>query len=129
MIKLKSLAYSRGEYAGRTIQLPVVGEVAFEKDGTLEVKDEKTAFDLIEATKESFDFEQVGKPKELTPEEQDVREYKELLDLATEQDILTFVSELGEEHKAFKEKAAAMSNDKLKKELLKIYKKQKETEK
>lgn len=130
MVKVKSLTYSRNEYAGRTIHLPVVGEVTFEKDGTLEVKDEDTALALIEATKESFDFEIVGKPKELSPEEKDLKEYRELLDMVSETDLLKLVSELDDkDHKAFKTKAASMSNDKIKKELVKIYKSQKDSEK
>jgi hypothetical protein len=122
MAKLKSLKYSKGEYANRTIILPLVGETDFDEKGQIEVKDE-LAEELISLTAEAFDFEIIGKPKELTPEEQDVKEYKELLDSLEEKELLEYVAENGDEK--LKNKAASMQNEKIRTELLKLYKKEK----
>lgn len=123
MAKLKSLKYSKGEYANRTIILPVVGQTDFDDKGQIEVKDELVA-ELIQLTEESFDFEVIGKPKDLTPEQKDIKEYQELLDTLDETELLQFVSENGDAK--LKSKAASMSNDKIKIELVKLYKKEKE---
>lgn len=104
--------------------MPVVGEVEFNEDGSIDVSDEQ-AEDLIAATKESFDFQTESKSKkkggkkdgEEDPEETaEVKEWREHLDKATSEELLAMAKEadLGKP-----EKIAAMTDEKLRSELLK----------
>lgn len=53
MVNLISAKYRRGEYAGQTIHLPVVGNVVFNKDGSVDVEEDKVDA-VIEHTRESL---------------------------------------------------------------------------
>lgn len=125
MPKLISQNIPAKDNANRTIYFPIIGEATFNEKGELEVQDDKTALDLIHATFESFNFVDIMAPKkELEPADEELAEYKELLNLATETEILELIRDCGDED--FKSRAAAMSNTKRKNGLIKI--KQKEIE-
>lgn len=117
---LISQKYSKKEYAGQSVTFPVIGNATFDKDGNLDVEEDQIE-EFILATQESFDFEVSGVVKEKTEDEKALDEYKELLDIADEKELLTLVRETGDEKLIFK--AAAMSNEKIKKELVKRFKK------
>ncbi len=54
---LISRKFKKGEYAGQTVIMPYVGEVTFEKDGTLVLEDTtKGLASLLKDTIESFNF-------------------------------------------------------------------------
>lgn len=54
-MKLTSLKHPTA-YAGQTVNFPVIGNATFEKDGTLEVEDDKVE-EFVELTYPSFAFE------------------------------------------------------------------------
>ncbi len=131
MTTLVSNKYMKGEYAGHTVQMPFIGEVKFEKDGTLILEglsDEQVA-EFIAATVDSFDFYIQGQqslaPKTitvgghgkgttkvvLTPE---LLALKEGLDEATQEELLLLAAE------SKIEDPASMTAGKLKKKLLEI---------
>ena len=113
----------RHAYAKQSVIMPVIGEVQFNEDGSLDVADEKVE-DFIAATKESFDFQPEGKSKkkggkkdgEDDEETDEVKEWRAQLAKATTKDLLAMAKEadLGTP-----EKVAAMTDEKLREELLK----------
>ena len=62
MAILKSRKFTKGEYAGQKINVPVLKYVTFEKDGSLVLDDveEDDVNEFIRLTVDSFDFEVVG---------------------------------------------------------------------
>lgn len=120
MSKLISKIIKPSENANRTIILPLIGEVQFDDNGELEVEDDKVE-SVIALTTESFDFKVVGAPEPPKSEDdKEIEEYKELLEMVSETELLELVRDCGDP--VLKEKAAAMSNEKIKKALIKLYK-------
>lgn len=97
MSKLISQKYPT-QYANQGVLFPNVGEIKFNEDGSLDVADSDVA-DLIEATKESFDFKiVVAQENEVVPTEGgsgdldidplELEKWKELLKIAPRQELL-----------------------------------------
>lgn len=70
MTVLESRKWKKAEYAGQTINMPILGNVIFETDGTLKVQNDSLVDSFIALTAESFDFKVIsgkkisGKPEE-----------------------------------------------------------------
>lgn len=116
MSKLISQKY-RNAYAQQRVIMPVIGEVEFNEDGSLDVEDDKVEA-LVESTKESFDFQIEGdkSKKDKKEDTAEVAEWREHLAKATSEELLAMAKEadLGKP-----EKVAAMTDEKLRAELLK----------
>lgn len=123
----KLISQKQGKrYAGQTIVFPLVGELKFSEDGTLEVPDDN-AEALIEHTVDSFDFIKEGVEKDAKegaeneggPEGADadaVKEWTDLINKASSEELLKMASEL---QLGKPEKIAAFTDEKLRKEILK----------
>ncbi len=111
MAKLKSLKYIKGQFAGQTLNFPLVGDVTFAKDGSVEIDDDKVE-DFQKITKDSFEFGLV--------QEED-RELKALLDEANAVQLLTMAGELNMDASV-----AALSDDMLRKTIYKTMKAKKQ---
>jgi len=125
---LHSGKFTKGEYAGRKVIMPLIGTVQFNDDGTLDVED-SLVDEFISATKDSFDFSdgikaEPKKKKKDEPEEDDdeddsgLEELKQQLADATTQELLELVKETDIKP----EKAASWTDARLRKELLKVLK-------
>ncbi len=118
MATLQSRKYTKGEYKDQTVNMPVVGTVKFNKDGTLDVEDELVD-EFIRLTEESFDFA----TPEVKEEEDEAKklkeaEKKELAENLEKMDIVA-LSELLDDAGIKREDAAKWTDKKLRKELLK----------
>lgn len=126
---LESKKYDKGQYAEQTVQMPVLGEVTFEKDGTLQVEDESLLEEFIEATLPSFNFQVKGAKKKVVKKGGDPQEPQdEEGDDMTEGEIKAKLdamssNELSELVKSTPDidpvKAVAWSDARIRKELLK----------
>lgn len=120
---LTSRIYVKGEYKNQTIILPFVGEVTFDKNGDLEVEEVHVQA-IVDATKDSFNFKKVGAPDPESGSDdalsEELDEFKAQLDLLSEVELLTLVSE--NDNLEFKARAAGMSNELIKKELVRQFK-------
>lgn len=139
MARLSSVKFSRKEYAGQTLNFPLIGSATFDKDGILEVADDKVD-EFIELTLTSFAFENLDAVEEETEEEFDesketdkslasekpkkvvskTAQKKKELKMQAHLDSLNFkeLIELAKETDIPPESLAAMTDKKLKKELL-----------
>ena len=90
--KVKGLAY-----AGQTVQFPVIGEVTFSQDGTVDVDEDKVEA-FVAKTFDSFGFYEKGasKPDALKQNQNEqYAELKEQLDALETEDLLLLAKESG----------------------------------
>ncbi len=97
MAKLVSVKYPTA-YAGQTLNFPLIGSATFEKDGSLEVADDKVD-EFIELTFDSFTFENLD-----TKEEEEENEEEEGTSEGVPEQKVKVTKATGNKGKAAKEK-------------------------
>lgn len=129
MAKLKSLKYTKGQFAGQTLNFPLVGDVAFAQDGSIEVDGDKLE-EFLKITKDSFEFGlvdeegQVIKKTPETPEEQEEEEDREILALLEQANSIQLLTMAGE--LSMDPSVAALSDAMLRRSIYKVMVSQKQ---